>query len=161
VFLKRFLVCFYWLKYMNRYGFDGKGRFFIEDYNKSRPFASFLPGIAGRKGIPLWVFYVNRVQCISSFGVQDKDHPIMEFDSAVRAYQRIRTHGFRTFIKIPGENVLYEPFTYRLSLEGHSFCFRVFWGLPLGTSTFAHRDLVSLWGHGWRSSPTARGSHLR
>jgi hypothetical protein len=35
----------------------------------------------------------------------------MEFDSAVRAYQRVGTHGFRTFIKLPGEGVFYEPFT--------------------------------------------------
>ncbi|MCD6196230.1 MAG: cellobiose phosphorylase [Staphylothermus sp.] len=95
---------------MKRYGFDEKGRFFIENYNDSKPFASFLPGIAGKKGIPLWVFYVNRVQCISSFGIRDKDHPIMEFDSAVRAYQKVRTHGFRTFIKLPEEDVFYEPF---------------------------------------------------
>ena len=96
---------------MNKYGFDARGRFYIENYNRSRPFASFLPGIAGEKGIPLWVFYVNRAQCISSFGFQDKDHPIMEFDSAVRAYQRVGTHGFRTFIKLPEEGVFYEPFT--------------------------------------------------
>ncbi|AJC71243.1 hypothetical protein X802_02985 [Thermococcus guaymasensis DSM 11113] len=95
---------------MKAYGFDRKGRFFIEDYNRSKPFASFLPGIAGKKGIPMWVFYVNRAQCISSFGVQDKDHPIMEFDSALRAYQRVRTQGFRTFIKLPDEGVFYEPF---------------------------------------------------
>ncbi|ACS89386.1 hypothetical protein [Thermococcus sibiricus] len=96
---------------MTPYGFDEKGRFFMENYNYSKPFASFLPGIAGKRGIPLWVFYVNRAQCISSFGIQDKDHPIMEFESAVKAYQRVRTHGFRTFIKLPEEGSFYEPFT--------------------------------------------------
>lgn len=65
---------------MGRHGFDERGRFYIENYNVFRPFASFLPGIAGQKGIPLWVFYVNRAQCVSSFGFQDKDHP----DNGVR-----------------------------------------------------------------------------
>jgi len=96
---------------VGEYGFDERGRFFIKNYNALRPFASFLPGIAGKKGIPLWVFYVNRAQCVSSFGFQDRDHPIMEFDSAVRAYQRVRTQGFRTFIKLPEEGVFHEPFT--------------------------------------------------
>ncbi len=96
---------------MGKHGFDERGRFYIENYNVSRPFASFLPGIAGQKGIPLWVFYVNRAQCVSSFGFQDKDHPIMEFDSAVRAYQKVWTHGFRTFVKLPDEGVFHEPFT--------------------------------------------------
>ncbi|WP_232460917.1 cellobiose phosphorylase [Thermococcus gorgonarius] len=96
---------------MEKYRFDEKGRFVIEDYNRLRPFASFLPGIAGKKGIPMWVFYVNRGQCVSSFGVQDKDHPIMEFNSAIRAYQTVRTLGFRTFIKLPDEGVTYEAFT--------------------------------------------------
>lgn len=92
------------------YYFDERNRFVIEDYNRSKPFASFLPGIAGKKGIPMWVFYVNRGQCVSSFGIQDKDHPIMEFESAVRAYQKVRTLGFRTFIKLPDEGVFHEPF---------------------------------------------------
>ena len=109
---------------MKGYGFDEKGRFFIEDYNYSKPFASFLPGIAGKKGIPLWVFYINRVQCVSSFGIQDKDHPIMEFDSAVRAYQKVRTHGFRTFIKLSKEGRFYEPFT----LSGESVVQRMYIG---------------------------------
>ncbi|MBC7108890.1 cellobiose phosphorylase [Pyrococcus woesei] len=100
-----------------RENFDSKGRFIIENYNRWKPFASFLPGIAGKKGIPMWVFYVNRGQCISSFGIQDKDHPIMEFNSAVRAYQNIRILGFRTFIKLSEEGVFYEPFTLQDSEE--------------------------------------------
>jgi len=40
--------------------FDSQGRFVLENYASAHPFASFLPGIAGPQGIPMWVFYVNR-----------------------------------------------------------------------------------------------------
>jgi len=92
--------------------FDDLGRFVIPDYSNKRPFASFLPGIAGTMGIPLWVFYVNRGQAITSFGIADKDHPIMEFQSANKAYQNTPYTGFRTFIKIHGNgsSQFYEPF---------------------------------------------------
>lgn len=39
----------------------------------------------------------------------------MEFNSAVKAYQSVRTLGFRTFIKLPSEGVFYEPFTLQES----------------------------------------------
>lgn len=98
---------------VNKYYFDEKDRFVLNNYNHSKPFASFLPGIAGKNGIPLWVFYVNRGQCIASFGVNSKDNPIMEFFPAFRAYQNTETLGFRTFIKIDGQSI-YEPFvTYK------------------------------------------------
>jgi len=78
-----------------------------------RPFSSFLPGIAGLLGIPLWAFYVNRGQAIASFGVESKDSPIMEFQPANKAYQNTPYTGFRTFLKInKGEKwVPYEPFS--------------------------------------------------
>jgi hypothetical protein len=84
------------------------GRFVIQDYAAARPFASFLPGIAGPLGIPLWAFYVNRGQAITSFGVESKDKPIMEFQPANRAYRTTPYTGFRTFVKIQGQ--VYEPF---------------------------------------------------
>ena len=83
-----------------RYHLGSDGEFIIENYNSTKPFSSFFPGIAGAHGIPMWVFYVNRGQCISSMGISDKDHPIMEFLSANRAYQLVATQGFRTFVKI-------------------------------------------------------------
>ena len=49
-----------------KYYIDDDKRFIIENYNWSKPFSNFLPGIAGKWGIPLWVYYVNRVQGISS-----------------------------------------------------------------------------------------------
>lgn len=55
------------------------GDFVIESYNEAKPFAGFFPGVAGPHGIPMWVFYVNRAQCICSMGTEDKDHAIMEF----------------------------------------------------------------------------------
>ncbi len=80
----------------------------IRDYGKKTPFASFLPGIAGIKGTPIWCYYVNRGQAVVSFGVQDKDHSIMEFYPAHTAYQNVSRTGFRTFIKTGG--LIYEPF---------------------------------------------------
>ena len=80
----------------------------IKGYGKKNPFSSFLPGIAGIKGTPIWCYYVNRGQAVVSFGVQDKDHSIMEFYPAHTAYQMVSRTGFRTFIKVNGE--CYEPF---------------------------------------------------
>ena len=99
-----------------RYHLGSDGEFIIENYNSTKPFSSFFPGIAGAHGIPMWVFYVNRGQCISSMGISDKDHPIMEFLSANRAYQLVSTQGFRTFVKImDGKKPLfYEPFQVQM-----------------------------------------------
>ncbi len=82
--------------------------FSIKNFDKQKTFSSFLPGIAGVKGIPIWSFYCNRGQGISSFGVESKDFPIMEFFPANTSYQYISTYGFRSFVKINGE--VYEPF---------------------------------------------------
>lgn len=51
----------------------------INDYLDKSTFSSFLPGIAGKFGIPVWCYYINRGQCICSFGLQDKNNSIMEF----------------------------------------------------------------------------------
>ena len=88
--------------------FDNKGRYVIEDYGKKSVFSSFLPGISGKFGIPVWTFYVNRGQGITSFGSGDKDHSIMEFYPAHQAYQITKRQGFRTFVKKDG--VYLEPF---------------------------------------------------
>lgn len=93
---------------MNYY-INEKEEFVIEDYDQKKPFSSFLPGISGLKGIPIWAFYANRGQGISSFGIEDKNSPILEFFPANMAYQYISTYGFRSFIKFKGEKV-YEPF---------------------------------------------------
>ncbi|MGA2490844.1 MAG: cellobiose phosphorylase, partial [Anaerolineales bacterium] len=97
---------------MQNYKLEENGRFTIEDYQNTRPFSSFLPGIAGPMGVPLWVFYVNRGQAIASFGVENKDKPILEFQMANRAYQLTSYLGFRTFIRVQRGNKLryYEPF---------------------------------------------------
>ncbi len=89
--------------------FDDQKRYLLPGYPHSKPFSSFLPGIAGQMGIPMWVFYVNRGQAISSFGTAGKDHPILEFQPANKAYQLTPLLGFRTFIQREGEEI-YEPF---------------------------------------------------
>jgi len=95
-----------------KYRLNQKGQFVIENYNYAKPFANFFPGIAGKYGIPMWVFYVNRGQCICSFGIKDKDHAILEFFPANKSWQFVSSLGFRTFIKIKSaeEISLYEPF---------------------------------------------------
>ncbi|MBM3243584.1 MAG: hypothetical protein FJZ12_01950, partial [Candidatus Omnitrophica bacterium] len=95
-----------------KYYLDKEGAFVIENYNFSKPFSSFFPGIAGKYGIPMWTFYVNRGQCISSFGIKDKDHAILEYFPANKAWQLAATYGFRTFLKIGvgKKTAFYEPF---------------------------------------------------
>ncbi len=51
-----------------KYYISNNDEFIIENYNLSPTFSSFFPGIAGIFGIPMWVFYANRGQCITSFG---------------------------------------------------------------------------------------------
>ena len=89
--------------------YDNKNRYIIQEYHKKPTFASFLPGLSGVHGIPVWCFYVNRGQCITSFGMEDKDHALMEFYPAHQAYQRTKRMGFRTFLKVDG--VYTEAFT--------------------------------------------------
>jgi hypothetical protein len=73
--------------------------FVIDEYNWARPFSNFLPGIAGQYGIPLWLFYVNRAQVVSSMGVRDKNGQILEFYSFNKAHARAAREGFRTFVR--------------------------------------------------------------
>jgi len=89
---------------MDNFTLDETNRFVISSYQQQRPFASFLPGIAGSLGIPMWAFYVNRGQAISSFGVESKDSPLMEYQPANKAYQMTPYTGFRTFIKLTSDN---------------------------------------------------------
>ncbi len=98
---------------MTQHHFDPQNRFVIEDFDTFPAFASFLPGIAGPLGIPLWAFYVNRGQAIASFGVESKDNPIVEFQPANKAYQMTPYMGFRTFIKLRDQagDRYYEPFS--------------------------------------------------
>jgi len=91
------------------YYISNENEFVIENFNSSPTFSSFFPGIAGVYGIPMWAFYANRGQCITSFGVQDKDGSIMEFHPANKAYRNVSLGGFRTFLKIDGK--FYEPFS--------------------------------------------------
>lgn len=84
--------------------------FAIHDYQLAKAFASFLPGIAGPLGVPLWCYYVNRGQAICSFGVQDKDGAILEFEPANKAYRQVYQTGFRSFLRLGPSGGFYEPF---------------------------------------------------
>jgi len=120
-----------------RYYLDASSEeFVIEQYNLAKPFANFLPGIAGLFGIPMWVFYVNRGQAIISFGTQDKDHAILEFLPANKAYQLCALQGFRTFIKIKRKRdfIYYEPLQFNQFNLPYSTQQKIFvsaWGLRL------------------------------
>ena len=108
------------------------GKFVLNDYDTKKTFYSFLPGIAGIYGIPIWSFYLNRGQGLSSFGIKSKGSPIMEFLPAIIANEKINTQGFRTFLKIGNE--VFEPFavvedrkglTRQMSVSRSSFrCWR-------------------------------------
>ena len=95
-----------------KYYLNDDGEFVIENFNYSKQFANFFPGIAGKYGIPMWTFYVNRGQAISCFGTRGKAHAFLEFFPAYKAWQLVTTYGFFTFIKVPGKKgpTLYEPF---------------------------------------------------
>lgn len=94
------------------YYLNEKDEFVIENYNQQKPFSSFLPAVSGLYGKPLWAYYVNRGQCIASFGVNNKDYSIMEFQPANKSYRLTALQGFRTFYKVKREGAVqfYEPF---------------------------------------------------
>ena len=98
-----------------KYYLSKSSGFVIENYNQAPTFASFFPGIAGVFGCPMWVFYANRGQCITSAGVQDKNGAIIEFQPANKAYRQVSLQGFRTFIKVDGK--YYEPFQEASGLQ--------------------------------------------
>ena len=80
----------------------------IKDFSHAKKFASFLPMIAGEDGKPLWLFYVNEGQCIASFGVNDKETPLLPFYSATLSYQNTALKCFRTIVYLG--NTIVEPF---------------------------------------------------
>lgn len=96
------------------YKLTDKNEFIIEDFQRFHPFSSFLPGIAGENGIPLWAFYVNRGQAMAGFGIRDKNASITEFFPADRSYQMVPLQGFRTFIKVRTKDghFVFEPFSF-------------------------------------------------
>ena len=73
------------------------------NYQVKKPFSSFLSGISGKNGIPMWAYYINRGQVISSFGLENKNGSMMEFYPANKAYKNIFKYGFRTFLKLNDE----------------------------------------------------------
>ncbi|KGP73278.1 hypothetical protein [Pontibacillus yanchengensis] len=95
----------------SHYYYDAQKGFVIENFDKAKTFSSFLPGIAGVKGIPMWTFYVNRGQGICSFGIENKNSPIMEFSPASIAYRNVSKNGFRTFIKVKNQERIIEAFS--------------------------------------------------
>jgi hypothetical protein len=103
---------------MNKpYYLDDNGAFVIEDYQHAKLFADFFPGVSGLYGIPMWAFYVNRGQAVSSFGIESKDKAILEFQPANKAYRLTSTAGFRTFLNITDgkDRKYYEPFANSLA----------------------------------------------
>jgi len=103
---------------MNRpYYLNKDGAFVIEDYSHVKLFSDFFPGVSGLYGIPMWAFYVNRGQAVSSFGIESKDKAILEFQPANKAYRLSSIQGFRTFLKISDGKTqqFYEPFANNLA----------------------------------------------
>lgn len=88
---------------MKHYRLTKDREFVVKDYENTSPFASFLPGVAGVDGIPMWVYYVNRGQAVVSFGIENKEHAMLDFTPANLSYKRAETEGFRTFVKANGK----------------------------------------------------------
>ncbi|KAJ8613664.1 hypothetical protein CTAYLR_003152 [Chrysophaeum taylorii] len=99
--------------------FDADGRFILPGFDGRKPFASFLPGIGGEWGFPMWAFYVNRGQAIAAFGVENKDGPLLEFTPANKAYQVTTSSGFRTIVEIErgSSKTTAQPFFYPVQDE--------------------------------------------
>ena len=103
---------------MNKpYYLDDNGAFVIEDFQHAKLFADFFPGVSGLYGIPMWAFYVNRGQAVSSFGIESKDKAILEFQPANKAYRLSSITGFRTFLNVKDgkSQKFYEPFANNLA----------------------------------------------
>lgn len=79
--------------------FDENDRFIMHSFDTFKSMSSFLPGVAGLWGVPMWAFYVNRGQAIATFGVQNKGGGILLFQTADKAYQVTPYVGFRTLLK--------------------------------------------------------------
>ena len=112
------------MKISDEYTLDEQGQFQIKHYDQQPAFASFLPGIGGPDGVPLWCLYVNRGQAISSFGIGNKDNAVVEFLPANWAYQLAGIQGFRTFCKSDGQ--YYEPFQNDLISRQHTLQRKMF-----------------------------------
>ena len=89
---------------------EADGSYRIDNYDKIPAFASFLPGIAGADGVPIWCMYVNRAQAVVSFGLGSKNQAIAEFLPATWAYQLVGVHG-----------QYYEPFQNNPQTPGFKF----------------------------------------
>ncbi|MFP4472475.1 MAG: hypothetical protein ACLFPX_01215 [Candidatus Omnitrophota bacterium] len=103
------------------YTLDRDGNFTLYNYQQAIPFSNFFPGVAGLWGIPMWVFYVNRGQAVSSFGIESKDKAMLEFLPANKAYRMTGQQGFRTFVKLADgkKTVEWEPFSDPASQAAH------------------------------------------
>ncbi len=97
--------------------FDDRNRYVMRNFDLARPMSNFLNGLGGMWGIPMWAFYVNRGQAITSFGKQNKDNAIAKFVTAEKAYLQTPFTGFRTFIRATcgDKHFTYMPFFPRTS----------------------------------------------
>ena len=79
--------------------FDAAGRYIMKAYDRAKPMASFLPGVGGLWGVPMWAFYVNRGQGMATFGIENKEGGLLLFQTAEKSYQATANVGFRTLLK--------------------------------------------------------------
>ena len=80
--------------------FDAAGRYIMTSaVDRAKPMASFLPGVGGLWGVPMWAFYVNRGQGMATFGIENKEGGLLLFQTAEKSYQATANVGFRTLLK--------------------------------------------------------------
>merc|ERR1719421_1603668 len=75
------------------------GRYIMKAFDRVKPMSSFLPGVGGLWGVPMWTFYVNRGQGLATFGVENKEGGLLLFQTAEKAYTYTPLVGFRTLLK--------------------------------------------------------------
>lgn len=66
--------------------FDERNRYILRNFDQARPMSNFLHGLADVWGIPMWAFYVNRGQAVTSFGKQNKDSAMEKFVTVINGY---------------------------------------------------------------------------
>lgn len=124
-----------------QYELGRNGSYTVRDYLNAKPFSSFLSGLAGIWGKPMWAHYVNRGQAIACFGIQDKNMAFLEFQSARLHQTRNALEGFRTFLRLSRKNsptIVYEPFRQHAPDAGIEQVLTVF---PLRSRTPGNKPL--------------------
>lgn len=78
-------------------------------YDQAAPFSSFLPGIAGLYGKPLWCYYVNRGQGVACFDNRpfrmEQDELVCEFSPVLPSWAFSERDEDRVIVRADGSEL--------------------------------------------------------